>query len=301
MISNPSEAATSSAQPWPIAVFAHNEEAHIAECLDSLYSAASGKAFKCFVLVNGCTDETEQRVREYSANHPEVTLVSIAMGDKSNAWNVYVHEYAPRDSDVHFFIDGDVNAMPNSLVALYDALTANTNANAAAALPVSGRNKEKIRRGIIEQRDLPGNLYALSGCFVSSAIKNGVRLPIGLIGDDSIVCALAKWNLEPRGPWEQERVTFSEGAGFSFESLSWRRPDNWRLYWRRRIRYSFRGFQNQLLGPVLTKEGVGGMPWDVTELYQRYGHACRLRWKGVDTLFDWIALRRIRRIAECTK
>src|SRR5215813_10375343 len=74
--------------PIPVAVFAHNEENHIIRCLESLSLAADGSPLSAYVLANGCTDRTEEIVRGYAQTHPGVSLISIAVGDKANAWNV---------------------------------------------------------------------------------------------------------------------------------------------------------------------------------------------------------------------
>jgi len=105
---------TDTVSPWPVAVFAHNEARNIIACLDSLQAAAT-HPLACHVLANACTDRTEALVRDYAASHPDVHLVSIAPGDKANAWNVFVHEVVPRADTPCFFIDGDVRAIPGSL------------------------------------------------------------------------------------------------------------------------------------------------------------------------------------------
>lgn len=122
---------------YPVAVFAHNEEASIIPCLQSL----GGIALDIFVLANGCTDNTVDIVKAYSHAHPNVTLIEIAAGDKSNAWNLFVHEYALKHSDVYFFIDGDVRADQNALNHLSQTLLNNFGAHIAAAVPGSGRNR----------------------------------------------------------------------------------------------------------------------------------------------------------------
>src|SRR5512141_1725056 len=113
---------TNSPHSWLVAVFAHNEACNIIACLDSL-QAATNHPFECFVLANACTDRTEALVREYGANHPNVHIESIALGDKANAWNVFVHEIAPAGAAQVFFIDGDVRATSGSLDAMAQALS----------------------------------------------------------------------------------------------------------------------------------------------------------------------------------
>ena len=99
---------------WPVMVLAHNEEKNITACLDSIYAAEAGGRFRVFVMANGCTDNTEQIVNEYGKTHEGVQAVSIAVGDRCNAWNVFIHETAPTyipGSNVYFFMDGDCRVL----------------------------------------------------------------------------------------------------------------------------------------------------------------------------------------------
>jgi len=93
-------------------VLAHNEERYIKACLDSIFTADPACSFEVFVMANGCSDRTEEIVREYARRRPEVKLVSLALGDKCNAWNVFIHETIPADCpgrEVYFFMDGDAS------------------------------------------------------------------------------------------------------------------------------------------------------------------------------------------------
>jgi hypothetical protein len=73
---------------------------------------------------------TEAIVKEYAERDAAVHPVVIALGDKANAWNVYVHEVAP-EAEVHFFIDGDVRIRPASFRRLCQALRTQPHAHAA--------------------------------------------------------------------------------------------------------------------------------------------------------------------------
>lgn len=281
---------------WPVAVFAHNEADHIITCLDSIIAAADGHPVRCYVLANACTDATESVVQQYATQHSNVQLVSITLGDKANAWNVYVHEVAP-ESDVHFFIDGDVTACPHALSELNTALLSHAHANAASALPESGRSVVKTRQAMLDGKEIAGNLYALSGRFVNRIRAAGLRMPIGFIGEDSLVGALAKWDLDPNGTWEDDRIVPCTHAGFAFESVSPLSFADWKLYWRRRIRYSIRGYQIKMLRVALKQAGLAAMPKHIKELYPSLADRYHVGWNGLNTLFDWLALQRIRRDA----
>jgi glycosyltransferase involved in cell wall biosynthesis len=278
-------------------VLAHNEERHIERCLDSIFAADPELAFAVFVMANGCTDGTEDIVLKYAARRPEVHPVSIALGDKCNAWNVFIHETVPTycaGREVYFFMDGDARAVRGSFSAMARALEQNGYANAAAAVPASGRSAARDRRDLIEQHGLVANLYALRGPFVERLRKMAVRLPLRLEGDDGLLGALIKWDLAPeRQRFDVGRIAPCEEAGFEFESLSPLRPADWKSYWKRSVRYSRRRYEFQLLATVLKAGGISALPADITELYRRAADLS-LRWEGLHTVANAVALREMR-------
>src|SRR5665213_1128972 len=82
--------------PWTVMVLAHNEEANIVQCLDSVYQSEPNSIFfDIFVMANGSSDRTESLVRDYGRRKPDVHLVSTVLGDKCNAWNSFVHDVVP--------------------------------------------------------------------------------------------------------------------------------------------------------------------------------------------------------------
>ena len=282
----------------PVAVFAHNEAGNIRACLDSLLRPEGTNRLQIFVLANGCKDDTEAVVAEYARTHHNVRLCSILLGDKANAWNVYVHELAP-EASWHFFIDGDVEAGPGALSALALALENDPLANAASALPTSGRGRDRTRAEMDTGRELAGNLYALRGTFLRRIRERRIRMPTGFIGEDSMVGAFAKWDLDPTAKWNNARVVPCHAAGFRYRSLTPLRLLDAKLYWRRRVRYGMRHWQLFMLQRHLYAGGAfETVPQDTQALCQRYLAQCRLRWRGAETVFDWLALRRLWRQLE---
>jgi glycosyltransferase involved in cell wall biosynthesis len=280
-------------------VLAHNEERHIAACLDSIFDAEPGREFDVFVMANGCSDRTEEIVLAYGKRRPRVQLVSIALGDKCNAWNVFIHETVPSSvpgREVYFFMDGDARAGPGSFGAMARALATEPRAHAASAVPMSGRSGTADRRELVEKRGLVANLYSLRGAFVERLREHGVRIPLKLEGDDGLIGALIKWDLDPQhNRFDESRIVPCPNAGFVFESMSPSRAADWRSYWKRAVRYGRRRFEFQLLGRSLKAHGLAGLPRDITELYKD-ADSLSVRWNGLYTLPDWFALKAMRRI-----
>lgn len=284
--------------PWAMMVLAHNEEEKIIACLDSIFAAEPGKSLDVFVMANGCTDRTESLVSDYAERDPRVHLVSIALGDKCNAWNVFIHEtvrIACPDREVYFFMDGDARVAPGSLSVLAEALENDPHAHASSAVPGSGRSRRKDRAEILDQRGLVANLYALRRSFIARLQDLGVRLPLKLEGDDGLLGALIKWDLEPRGGWDDRRIHPCEDAAFLFDPVPVISLKEWPKYWKRLVRYGRRQYEFELLGPLLKSGGIRALPKDIREVYAG-AEKLQFAWRGIYTPAFATALVEMRRI-----
>jgi glycosyltransferase involved in cell wall biosynthesis len=280
-------------------VLAHNEERHIVACLDSIFAADPDREFEVFVMANGCTDRTEDLVKEYGRKRPGVFLVSIKMGDKCNAWNVFIHETVPQQCpgrQHYFFMDGDATAAPGAFKALARGLDQTPYAHAAAGVPLVGRNAAADRAAMVREHALVANLYALRSAFVTRLQEMGVRIPLKLEGDDGMIGAFVRWDLNPvHNPTDNERVVVCEDAGFRFVPFTPMRLGDWTTYWKRAVRYGRRNYEFRLLGPLIESKGMGAVPRDVQDIYPM-AERLTLRWQGVYTITNWVALRQMRRI-----
>ena len=188
--SNMASRAGTSADPAmvvAVAIFAHQEERRIAGCLGSLPLDRPDTIFH--VLVNGTTDRTVARARAAAAGRPHVIVHDIAAGGKSRTWNHFVHHLLTGTEDTIIFLDGDAQIAPGSIDALVADLAAHPQANAAAGMPVNGREVETYRRNLRIERGIFGDLYALSGRFVA-AIR--ARYPELIISIDTWRGAVAR-------------------------------------------------------------------------------------------------------------
>lgn len=281
-----------------VAIFAHQEERRIAGCLASLPLDRADTVFH--VLVNGTTDATAMRARQAAGGRRNVIVHDIAAGGKSRTWNHFVHDLLSDETDIIVFMDGDAEIIAGSIDALVADLALHPTANAAAGMPVNGREMELYRKNLRVERGLFGDLYALSGRFVAAIRERGLRLPDDLIGDDGLVASWAHTDLAPDADWQLDRVIACEEAGFACEPVGLARPSTWRMQYKRMINYSVRYFQNRIVSDIMMREGPGGLPPRLSLLYP----AWLLRWKprpGIAGWFDRKALARIRARADAER
>lgn len=203
-----------------LGVFAHNESKRIQRCLESIEAANCNRDLRCIVLANGCTDNTAELARNHAHSRKWIEVKEIAVGDKANAWNLFVHEIAA-NSEIYFFMDGDCIVQAGAFQELEQALAHAPLANAATGIPRRSLTSfGGFRRSLLKNPGLAGNLYALPLQFIKRIKLANVRLPVGLVGDDSIVSALACWDLDPsKKNWDFNRIAVVREAEFGYDSI----------------------------------------------------------------------------------
>jgi glycosyltransferase involved in cell wall biosynthesis len=274
---------------WSVAVFAHNESSRIGRCLDSLVQDAPH--IQAYVLINGSTDDTEAKVRAFAGQHPWVHPVTIETGCKCNAWNTFIHAVAPK-SDAYFFLDGDCYVYPHGLARLAERLAADRSAYAAAAFPAVGRNREKWIAELLNG-SLWGCLYGLSTEAVELIKNNEIRLPIGCIGDDSVLEYLLLTDFRGgKNDRHRHRIAPTPEAQFHHDVMSFFKIGDYVNYYRKQVRDSLRWLQCQILVGRLKREGIRAMPRSMEEVMcLEEIRQLRLR-SGYAGFFDRLALQK---------
>ena len=248
-----------------VAVLAHNEERRIGACLASLPLDDPGVAVH--VVVNGSSDCTAAIARILGQGR--LTVHEWPEGGKARSWNRFVLDTPGIEGDAFVFVDGDAQVAPGSIAALAATLAADPAVNAAAAMPRNGRRAEQYCAEMIASHGLFGDLYALSGSFVARLRASGIRLPEDLVGDDSLIGALAKTDLGDEGDWRDARLQPQPEAGFLCEPTRLS-PASLRGQYRRMINYSVRHFQNRIVSEIMRSSGPAGLPRRIAELYPQW-------------------------------
>lgn len=277
--------------PVCIAVLAHQEEARIASCMNSLPLDDAGAVIH--VIVNGSTDRTAAIARDIAALHSNVFVHEFAQGGKSRSWNRFIFETLSGYHPVHIFVDGDAEVAAGSIAALAASLTSNPDANAASALPLNGRKVAHYQEAMRREHGLFGDLYALRGDFLARMKAQQLRLPDDLVGDDGLLAALAKTDLANEDDWDNARVVVCEDAGFLCEPVNLADPKSWRLQYRRMINYSVRHLQNRMISKIMRGPGPAGLPKQMLDLYPSEMPGLQPRNSFPEFWFDRVAIRRM--------
>lgn len=249
-----------------VAIFAYNEERTIGRALDSVFCAApTGEDVCVFVLANGCTDATVDFVRGYAARQPEVNPVEIPLGDKCNAWNLYVHELADDKAEAHFFMDGDCWCSPKSLERMLDVLRENPQATSVAGTPQSGRNRRLYIDHQKKRGWIFGNLYGIRKQRIREIRQRELKLPVGLKGNDHFITRMVLAPLPNLRDRVAELSVYDENAGYLFDKLQPYRRRDLNIYFNRMVTYELRQRQIPYLQPLALDE----LPDTVDEINQK--------------------------------
>lgn len=273
-----------------IAILAHQEEARIGGALQSL--PLSDTAYEFHVVANGSTDRTADIARAHAAPGHNVHVHDWAEGGKSHSWNRFVYEVAPPRLPL-VFLDGDAEFDEGTIPALLTGLSENPEWNLAAGVPRTGRRAAAYREEQRRSRGMFGDCYALSADFADRLRAANIRIPKGLVGDDSFVGSIAKTNLQGNWNWKLERTGVVDAAGFRSEVFNPRRPSNWMSQYRRMINYSVRHYELRAFVKMMDSERHPIFPAHANGLFDLYPEVLDERRSGLWRWFDSLARKRI--------
>ena len=249
------------------AVLAHNEAANIERAVRSLLDDGPGPHARVVVIVNGSSDRTAGIVAAMAARDDRIALCELALGDKANAWDTYVFDHADPAADCHLFLDGDVCVKAGSLAAIRRTLAAAPDAFAVSTLPYGGRTAASWRARVLHQHGMPGNFYALPARTLRTIRERGLWLPVGMLGDDTLLLWLLRRGLEPGAAPDPTRIVPARDAGFVYRSLPINTLAGVRAIFARHRRYALRDLQVRLLGERLGRWPDRPMPRAIEEVY----------------------------------
>jgi glycosyltransferase involved in cell wall biosynthesis len=231
---------------YSIVMFAHNEQDNIVMSVKSVFENSDENLHELCVVANGCTDNTIVILKRLQDEFGKLTVIDLDVGDKCNAWNSYVYQYASK-SNVHFFVDADVRFTSNAFPLMHKSLMDNSDAWAIAGLPFSGRNIDRYKEMVSNEWCLFGNCYGLKSTFLDRIVSADFKLPIGLGWIDSAITRAIYSDVDYGKKPIKGRVIFDPNCGYEFDSLSFFRLSDWSLYINRVTRYRLGKMQEKYL------------------------------------------------------
>lgn len=234
---------------YNVVMFAYNEQDNIETSITSVFNSTDENLNRFYVMANGCTDNTVSVANAVKdkLNFAKLTVKEIALGDKCNAWNTYVHEIAD-EVEIHFFVDADVRFSLNCFPQMAGQLhSSSQNTVVIAGMPLSGRNLDFYRRLVIERSCFFGNLYGMKWAFIERIREKSFFLPVGLNWIDSFLTKAANTDLAFGKRNLPNRTTWLEGVGYDFEKLSPFKSGDIKLYINRIARYELGKIQEVFL------------------------------------------------------
>ena len=187
-----------------VCVPVYNEEKTIKATIASILCQSIAGEMEVLVCLNGCTDNSAERVREMSAHDDRVRIIRTSAKGKPNAWNLL--RGASRGKRL-VFMDGDVVVSPRSIERLLEALETRPDlVGAGAVLVPVNRHKGFLDRITVPQSlglgCLCGRLYAVDAAALDRcmASKGFSSMPQDILAEDlwvSLIIGPRHWQAIP--------------------------------------------------------------------------------------------------------
>ncbi len=253
---------------WSAVVIARDEAARLDSCLRHVVDEMRDIPACLTIIVNGSTDRSAEIARRFVTDSAiPAQAFDIAFGDKSNAWNQFVHTLAPRAS-AHIFVDGYAYVVPGSFAALSAALDAAPDANAATGLSSGRPNAERLSEVMIREGGLHGSLHALRDTFLRRIRACELRIPVGHYRGDGLIGSFAMHNCDcVQFPWDRRRIA-------PVPTATWRGPDpslrQLARHGRRLINQARGKLESRAVRSVIYPGGFGALPRFSDEMLRDY-------------------------------
>jgi hypothetical protein len=246
MSSRATDSSPSHPQPWAVAVLASREQTDELMATVRALLAAALKPTTVDMLINGnliLAQSVSQLIADDRAGlgQARIRVWYLALGDKANAWNQYVHGVWP-GADCTFFVDGYARVAAQALDRLDNALAGSATALVATGVPSSGRTAASLRAQALREGSLHGNLFAVRQGMMNELRGRNIRLPLGLYGYDGLIGAIFAFALDPsQHEWDaKNRILVSADVTWTHEAKKWWRPADLKSQFQRMSKQSLR-------------------------------------------------------------
>lgn len=176
-----------------VCILAYNEEANIAQTIESILHGNRDTRPIVRVYANGCTDRTHDIVRNLSKTSRDIELIELEKPSKPNAWNKAFHD---NRNEILLFADADVTPEQGAVKALLDAFEKNPELELACCESWPEFKGLSLEQKITGFMQIPLNQDFLIGHFYGIRRQTFDRyfaelgttgLPEGIAGDDAFI------------------------------------------------------------------------------------------------------------------
>jgi hypothetical protein len=262
---------------WSVAIFAARESlATLTGCISAAVGACKHANAVIDVLINGNRKLAEQTTQfaNSGVSIPENVILRIwfiPAGDKAHTWNEYVHRIW--NGGMAYFIDGYAEVREDALSLMDKGLHETPTALGATGVPTSGRSAAALRRLMLKEGGIHGNLYAIREPIMASLKQRGFRLPLGLYRTDALIGAVLVYRLDPsQNTWDMARMFVHPEATWHVQQTGiWKPKDIWAQY-KRKLRQAQGILENRAVRQHLAMEKLSpeALPRTVSELVGKW-------------------------------
>lgn len=228
-----------------IGILARNEAANIGNTIRSLLSqsvfltenmhAVPPSDWRIVVVANGCADDTADCARESlvaacsAAQTKNVTfeVATLQRPGKSNAWNEFIHQISPKETDIFILLDADIEfGHLDTLANSINTLLADPRDIVVVDRPLKNFTR-KASPSFLERASVAASKSAeqespgIAGSFycARSATLRQVWMPIGLSVEDGFLAAMVTSDFF-RGSPDHTRIVRATNATHYYKGLT---------------------------------------------------------------------------------
>ena len=216
-----------------VCVLAYQEENNISKIINTLLSQSifenNAVCVKIYIVANGCTDNTLSNAKNYvklNGIEERFDFFEIKDKGKANAWNKFVHEICPGNTDYVVFCDADIRIIDDTVIdSMVSMLEHEINLFAVNSKAIKDINFDIKPKNMVEnfiakssgdfsdwKNSICGQLYG-----VRYELIKKLHLPIGLPVEDGFIAAAIVTN-NFNNLSDQKRITGFHNIWHVYES-----------------------------------------------------------------------------------
>lgn len=227
----------------------------VVAAVEHAIKAATGYSYQLHLFFNGDEQRALSLTSEIKTLFKDVNLNIwfFSLADKANCMNRYWHDIRP-EAEMHFFVDGYVELLPDSFSQLVDAHN-RQQAHAYSGIPRNGQSSELLRKQMTTQGGIHGNLFMLPAASLTLIRENNFLLPLGIYRTDPTMAAVMCFDFHPEiHSWQPGLIQVVPSAGWFFQGLRWYRYHDLKTHLLRVRRQALGSIENKAIRQLFSVE-----------------------------------------------